>query len=109
MGIQNQINLKSNALEKFISDEISKIEYDDFIKVIQTRIEQLELEKSKIRTSNEISIFDGKSVLKNQLDEFLQLGELTREVLYSFVEKVEVTESRDVRLNMNLQNLKKFR
>jgi hypothetical protein len=43
------MGLKRNALQKFISGDISKEDYHDFICMVQDKLQQLESEKSKIK------------------------------------------------------------
>jgi site-specific DNA recombinase len=97
--VQKQIELKRNALQKFISEDISKQDYDDYVCMVQEKLQQLELEKVEIKKemaeSHEISKI---SAIIEQLKGFLQFNKLTSEMLLRFVEKIEVTENKDVKI-----------
>jgi site-specific DNA recombinase len=43
------MDLKRNALQKFIGGDISKEDYHDFVSMIQDKLQQLEIEKSTIK------------------------------------------------------------
>lgn len=97
--VQKQIELKRNALQKFISEDISKQDYDDFVNTVQEKIQQLKIEKAEI----EKSIVEKQAAIKvsailEQLKAFLDFNTLTTEMLLRFVEKIEVTESKDVKI-----------
>jgi hypothetical protein len=47
--VQKQIELKRNSLQKFISENISKQDYDDYVCMVQEKLQQLELEKVEIK------------------------------------------------------------
>ncbi|WP_260472066.1 zinc ribbon domain-containing protein [Bacillus canaveralius] len=47
--VQKQMELKRNALQKFIGEDISKQDYDDFVSIVQEKLQQLELEKVEIK------------------------------------------------------------
>ncbi len=97
--IQKQMELKHNALQKYIADDISKQDYDDFVNTVQEKLQQLEIEKAEI-----ISAIDSKkaaikiSAILEQLKAFLNFNTLTTEMLLRFVEKIEVTENKDVKI-----------
>lgn len=47
--MQKQMDMKRNALQKFISEDISKADYDDFISMVQDKLQHLEVEKAEIK------------------------------------------------------------
>jgi site-specific DNA recombinase len=46
------MDLKRNALQKFISEDISKEDYHDFVSMVQDKLQQLEMEKSYNKKSD---------------------------------------------------------
>ncbi|MFJ7978451.1 recombinase family protein [Peribacillus sp. NPDC096379] len=97
--VYKQLELKRNALQKFISEDISKQDYDDFVNTIQEKIQQLEIEKAEIkRAIDEKKAAIKTSAILEQLKAFLNFNTLTTEMLLRFVEKIEVTESKDVKI-----------
>ncbi|PGT88760.1 recombinase family protein [Bacillus sp. AFS040349] len=97
--VQKQVELKRNALQKFISEDISKQDYDDFVSMVQEKLQQLELEKIEIKKEMAESQETSKiSAIIEQLKGFLQFNKLTSEMLLRFVDKIEVTENKDVKI-----------
>lgn len=93
------MELKRNALQKFISKDTSKEDYDDFVSMVQEKLQQLELERAEIKKkmaeSHETTQF---SAILEQLKEFLQFNKLTSDMLLRFVDKIEVTDNKDVKI-----------
>ncbi|MCM3444508.1 recombinase family protein [Metabacillus halosaccharovorans] len=97
--VQKQIELKRNALKKFINEDISKQDYDDFVSMVQEKLQQLDLEKIEIKKEMAESHETSKiSAIIEQLRGFLQFNKLTSEMLLRFVDKIEVTENKDVKI-----------
>ncbi|KUP08951.1 recombinase [Bacillus coahuilensis p1.1.43] len=97
--VQKQMELKRNALQKFISEDISKQDYDDFVSIVQEKLQQLEVEKAEIKKEMAESHETSKiSAIIEQLKGFLQFNNLTSEMLLRFVDKIEVTENKDVKI-----------
>ncbi|MCB5236865.1 recombinase family protein [Niallia circulans] len=97
--VQKQKELKRNALQKFISEDISKQDYDDFVSTVQEKLQLLEIEKAEIkRATDEKKAAIKISAILEQLKAFLNFNALTTEMLLRFVEKIEVTESKDVKV-----------
>lgn len=76
-----QNELKRNALQKFISEDISKQDYDDFVNMVQKKLQQLEIEKAEIKKA----IVDKQATIKisailEQLKAFLNFNALTTEM-----------------------------
>lgn len=89
----------SPLLQKFISEDISKQDYDDFVSTVQEKLQQLEIEKAEIKKA----IVEKQAAIKisailEQLKKFLNFNSLTTEMLLRFVEKIEVTENKDVKI-----------
>ncbi len=103
--IQKQMILKQNALEKFICDAISKEAYDSFIEKLQEKINQLEQEKAELTKNKQPASEIDRKNLKKKLDGFLKLNELTREMLSWFVERIEITETKEVRVKYKYKEL----
>ena len=103
-SIQNQINrqqkIKQNALEKFISDEITKKDYDGFVEKTEDKLKELNTEYIEIEkllsTSNQQEDFNE---IKAQLSTFLELGTITKEMLLRFVDRIEVTEDKGIKIS----------
>ncbi|QDP39260.1 recombinase family protein [Radiobacillus deserti] len=96
---QKQNELKRNALQKFISEDISKQDYDYFVSTVQEKLQQLEIEKAEIKKAIDRKKAAIKiSAILEQLKAFLNFNTLTTEMLLRFVEKIEVTESKDVKI-----------
>lgn len=105
--IQKQMELKRNALQKFISEDLSKLDYDDFVNMVQEKIQQLEIEKAEIKKA----IVEKQAAIKiseilEQLKGFLNFNTLTSEMLLRFVEKIEVTKSKDVKIYYKFAQVK---
>ncbi|KAF0824767.1 recombinase [Cytobacillus firmus] len=97
--IQKQMELKHNALQKYIADDISKQDYDDFVNTVQGKLQQFEIEKAEIkRATDEKKAAIKISAILEQLKAFLNFNALTTEMLLRFVERIEVTESKDVKI-----------
>ncbi|MCS0790833.1 recombinase family protein [Cytobacillus firmus] len=97
--VQKQLELKQNALQKFISEDISKQDYDHFVSTVQDKLQQLELERAEIR--KEIAENHATSKIPtiiDQLKDFLNFNTLTSELLLRFVDKIQVTENIDVKI-----------
>lgn len=97
--IKKQMELKHNALQKFIANDISKQDYDNFVNIVQEKLHQWEIEKAEIkRAINEKKASFKISAIIEQLKTFLDFNTLTPEILLRFVEKIEVTENKDVKI-----------
>ncbi|WP_138417781.1 recombinase family protein [Aquibacillus sediminis] len=97
--IEKQMELKRNALQKFISEEISKKDYDEFVNLTQEKLKQLELEKVEIKKEMAESHETSKiSAILEQLKGFLHFNKLTSEMLLRFIDKIEVRESKDIKI-----------
>lgn len=97
--VKKQVELKRNALQKFISEDISKKDYDDFVSIVQDKLQQLELEQAEIKKAMAENHATNKiSAIIEQLKEFLKFNTLTSEMLLRFVDKIEVTENKDVKI-----------
>ena len=97
--VKKQVELKRNALQKFISEDIFKKDYDDFVSIVQDKLQQLELEQVEIKkTMAENHATNKISAIIEQLKEFLKFNTLTSEMLLRFVDKIEVTENKDVKI-----------
>ncbi|UOE57310.1 recombinase family protein [Cytobacillus oceanisediminis] len=97
--VQKQKELKRYALKKFISEDISKQDYDDFVTMVQEKLQQLEIEKAEIKKA----IVDKQAAIKissilEQLRESLNFNTLSTEMLLRFVEKIEVNENKNVKI-----------
>jgi site-specific DNA recombinase len=67
--------------------------------MVQEKLQQLELEKAEIKKEMAESQETSKiSAIKEQLKGFLQFNKLTSEMLLRFVDKIEVTENKDVKI-----------
>ncbi|MCY7912997.1 hypothetical protein MOE29_05765 [Bacillus haynesii] len=98
--VQKQMELKRNALQKFISEDISKQDYDEFVIMIQHKLQQLEIEKAEIKKAiAEKHAAIKTSAILEQLKTFLNFNTLTTEILLRFIEKIEVTENKDVKIH----------
>jgi len=98
--IQKQINLKRNALQKFIGGDISKEDYHDFVCMVQDKLQQLESEKAKIKKAmvDSQSTTD-LSTIRKQLNEFLSFKTLTTEMVLRFIERIEVDNNQIVKIH----------
>jgi len=96
--LNKQRELKQSALEKFISGDISKIDYDNFISSKDDLIDKLEAEIQTLKSSNRISD-ENLSDIKIELEKALRFDKLTRETLCRFIDKIEVTEDRNIKLS----------
>lgn len=97
--VQKKIEQKRNALQKYISEDISKQDYDDFVSMIQEKLQQLEVEKIEIiKEMAESHETSNISAIMEQLKSFLKFNKLTSEMLLRFVDKIEVTENTDVKI-----------
>ena len=101
--LEEQQKLKQRALEKFIGDEISKADYDNFIGTIDERIIESQDLKMTVQ-QNDKDLSD----IKTNLKKAIKLKTLSKEILNRFVRKVEVTEDRDVKLTLNFQDVVVF-
>ncbi|MBM7650215.1 hypothetical protein JOC78_003199 [Bacillus ectoiniformans] len=105
----NSPELKRNALQKFISEDISKQDYDDFVSMLQDKLQQLEIEQSEIKKAMAESHTTSKiSAIVEQLKEFLKFDTLTSEILLRFVDKIEVTENKDVKIYYKFTQVEGF-
>ena len=97
--IEKQLILKRNSLQKFILGEISKQDYDDFISMVEEQLHKLDSEKIKLKKiMAESHQSDDFTAIKKQLSEFLKFNSLTKEMLLRFVERIEVTENKDIKV-----------
>jgi len=96
--LNKQRELKQSALEKFISGDISKADYDSFIASKDDLIDKLEAEIQTLKSSKQISNED-LSTIKAELETALKFDKLTHETLCRFIEKIEVTEDRNIKLS----------
>ncbi|MGD6796263.1 recombinase family protein [Metabacillus indicus] len=95
-----QMELKRYALQKFICEDISKQDYDDFVSMIQDKLQQLELERAEINKALAENHATSKiSAILEQLKEFLTFNSLTSEMLLRFVDKIEIKENKDVKIS----------
>ncbi|CAM3951206.1 recombinase family protein [Alkalicoccus chagannorensis] len=98
--VQKQMDLKRNALKKFIGEEISKQDYDDFVDIVQNNLLQLEVDKTEIlKVMAENQSITEISTIKKQLNEFLKFNTLTSEMLIRFVHKIEVAENKCIKIH----------
>lgn len=80
------MELKRGALQKFINEDISKADYDDFVNMVQDKLHQLETEK--LETKKMMAENDATTkvpAIKKQLNEYLNFNTLTTEMLCRFV------------------------
>lgn len=91
--------LKSKALSRYLEDEISKADYDNYIATQDEEIRRLNLNKEKLRAamsaSLDASILDK---IKGIVASALEFKEINREVINRFIEKIEVKEDGTVKL-----------
>ncbi|WP_236611109.1 DUF4368 domain-containing protein [Halalkalibacterium ligniniphilum] len=67
--------------------------------MVQKKLQQLELEKAELKKEMAESHETSKiSAIIEQLKGFLQFNKLTSEMLLRFVDKIEVTENKDVKI-----------
>ncbi len=97
--ITQQKTMKQNALQKFVQDDISKKDYDNFVQIIEEKLQHLEFEKVEIqKIMTESYSTTNFTVIKKQLNEFLQFNSLTKEMLLRFVERIEISENKDIKI-----------
>ncbi|WP_017729164.1 DUF4368 domain-containing protein [Halalkalibacterium ligniniphilum] len=79
------------------------------INTVQEKLQQLEIEKAEIkRAIDEKKVAVKISAILEQLKAFFNFNTLTTEMLLRFVEKIEVTESKDVKIYYSLHRLRGF-
>jgi len=106
--IKNQMKIKSNALQKFVIEDISKEDYDELVSMIQDKLTQLEVEKLDIKKKmTEHFSRDNVSAIKEQLKKFLNFNILTTEVLLRFIEKIDVFENKNIEIHYKFAPVKK--
>lgn len=105
--LEKQLNLKRNSLQKFVQDEISKQDYDDFVSMIEEKIKSLEIEKLKLKKiMAESHQTDNFTAIKNLLNDFLEFNTLTKEMLNRFVDRIEITESKNIKITYKFSEVK---
>lgn len=86
-------------MQKFVQDDISKNDYDNFVQLIEEKLQHLEVEKIQLqKIMAESYSTNNLSAIKNQLNEFLQFNTLVQETLRPFVKKIKVSESQDIKI-----------
>lgn len=103
--IEKQDNLRVNALEKFIGDEISKSDYENIISVISNRTAELDLEKAEYNQSEFKQLEIDKQILSSIIESVINFETLTREMLFNFVERIEITEDRNVKITYKFKQM----
>lgn len=107
--VQKQMELKQNAFLKLISEDISQKDYDDFVGMVQDKLQQLELERAEIKKAIAESNATSKiSAIIEQLKEYLTFNILISEMLLRFVDKIEINENKDIKIYYNLAQVKGF-
>jgi len=77
--------------------------------MLQNKLQQLEIEQSEIKRVMAESHTTSKiSAIVEQLKEFLKFDTLTSEMLLRFVDKIEVTENKDVKIYYKFTQVKGF-
>ncbi|CAH0346747.1 DUF4368 domain-containing protein [Bacillus sp. CECT 9360] len=67
--------------------------------MVQDKFQRLELEKAEIKKSTaEKQAVIKISAILDQLKDFFKFKTLTSEMLFSFVEKIEVNETKDIKI-----------
>ncbi|MCZ8516020.1 hypothetical protein O9H85_27185 [Paenibacillus filicis] len=91
--------LKSKALSRYLEDEISKEEYNNFIAIQDAEIQKLTQNKEKlmaaISTSVDSNVLDK---IKGIVSSALEFKEINRELINRFIEKIEVKADGTVKL-----------
>lgn len=97
--IQRQMDIKKNALQKFVSDDITKDDYDDLVTDVQNTLQHLETEKSELKKMMDESYSASRlSAIKGQLEKAVTFDTLTTEMLLRFIEKIEVKEDKGIKI-----------
>lgn len=86
-----------------------KQDYDDFVNMIQEKLQQLEIEKAEIKKA----IAEKQAAIKisailEKLKTFLNFNTLTTEMLLRFIEKIEVEENKDVKIYYKIARLRVY-
>lgn len=97
--IQRQMDIKKNALQKFVSDDITKDDYDDLVTDVQNTLQHLETEKRELKKMMAESYSASRlSAIKGQLEKAVTFDTLTTEMLLRFIEKIEVKEDKGIKI-----------
>lgn len=97
--VQKQMNIKRNALQKFVSDDITKDDYDDLVTSVQDTLQLLETEKSELKKMmDESHSVSRLSAIKRQLEKAVAFDTLTTEMLLRFIEKIEVKKDKSIKI-----------
>lgn len=97
--IQKQMDIKKNALQNFVSDDITKDDYDDLVTDVQDTLQHLETEKSELKKMmDESHSVSRLSAIKEQLKKAVTFDTLTTEMLLRFIEKIEVKEDKGIKI-----------
>lgn len=97
--VQKQMDLKKNALQKFVNDDITKDDYDDLVTYVQDTLQLLESEKRELKKMMDESHSVSKlSAIKEQLKNAVTFDTLTTEMLLRFIEKIEVKEDKSIKI-----------
>lgn len=97
--IESLNKLKCKALSRYLEDEISKNDYDNYIALQDTEVRKLchnqEKLKAAISASLDASVLDKiKDIVKGALE----FKDINREIINRFIEKIEVKEDGTVKL-----------
>ncbi|GMA58082.1 hypothetical protein GCM10025858_25850 [Alicyclobacillus sacchari] len=92
-------NLKRKALSKYLEEEITKAQYDDYIAGQDVEIRKLQVNKGKIEAAMS-TVLDSSALesVREIVASALEFKEISREVINRFIEKIEVKEDGTVRL-----------
>ncbi|MEQ7052996.1 hypothetical protein ABN764_20340 [Paenibacillaceae sp. P-4] len=93
------MDIKKNALQKFVSDAITKDDYDCLVTDIEDKLLHLEVEKSQLQKKMEESYSASKLFsIKEQFKKAVAFDTLTTETPLRFVEKIEVKEDKSIKI-----------
>jgi site-specific DNA recombinase len=91
--IENKILHKKKAIDKYFDEIISKEDYDNYIRLINKELENLNSNKQKLEL--ELTADDQEIVfaeLSTSLHSILELDKLTPDILHRFIEKIEIKQ-----------------
>lgn len=99
------INRKRNYINLLADNIISKSDYDDMVKDNQKKLEDLKLKKLEIEKSlDKKNSIDKMTTFYKEINHFLGFGKLTQEMLYRFIEKIEVEENSVIKIHYRFAN-----
>lgn len=107
--LRNEIKLINNNIDQMyvdkLNNKISEEMYERFLKKFKNEIGEKENKYLEIKQQKEESKQDNTEKIKNVVQEFLELKELTPEFMKVIINRIEIHQDKHVDLYFNFKQL----